>query len=242
MRAVLFLSLMLPALLALAQKSSPPDVLVKNVTQEVISIIKSDKDIQAGNPKKISALVETKIVPYFDFAHMTRLAVAVNWRRATPEQQQQLVQEFKHLLVRTYSHALSLYRDQVIEFKPLHARRKSTEATVHSEIKKSGARPVSLDYGMEKTPGGWKVYDVKVDGVSLVTNYRDEFAEQVRKGGIDGLIKAISSRNRTPDALFQGRRPIWAAAAVRVIAQGIAVGGSLQALASPDVLAALWPR
>ena len=180
---------------ALAQDVAP-DVLVKNITTEVIGIIKQDKDIQAGNSKKIADLVEKRILPHFSFARMTRIAVAVNWRRATSEQQKVLTEEFKTLLVRTYSNALSLYRDQVIDFKPLRMRPGDDEVTVKSDIRQRGAQPVTLDYEMEKTPTGWKVFDVKVSGVSLITNYREDFAAQVRESGIDGLIKVLVSKNR----------------------------------------------
>ena len=191
------LSLLLVALscLALAQEVAP-DALVKSITTEVIDIIKQDKDIQAGNSKKIADLVEKRILPHFNFARMTQIAVAVNWRQATPEQQTVLIDEFKTLLVRTSSNALSLYRDQVIDFKPLRMKPDDTEVTIKSEIKQKGAQPVTLDYDMEKTPAGWKVFDVKVSGVSLITNYRGEFAAQVRESGIDGLIKVLVSKNR----------------------------------------------
>ena len=191
------LSLLLVAFssLALAQEAAP-DVLVKSITTEVIGIIKQDKEIQAGNPRKIADLVEKRILPHFSFARMTQIAVAVNWRRATPEQQKALTEEFKTLLVRTYSNALSLYRDQVIDFKPLRMKPDDTEVTVKSDIKQKGAQPVTLDYDMEKTPSGWKVFDVKVSGVSLITNYREDFAAQARESGIDGLIKVLVSKNR----------------------------------------------
>ena len=195
MRNLLSLLLVAFSSLALAQEVAP-DVLVKGITTEVINIIKQDKDIQAGNPRKIADLVEKRILPHFSFARMTRIAVAVNWRRATPEQQKVLTEEFKTLLVRTYSNALSLYRDQVIEFKPLRMRPDDTEVTVKSDIRQKGAQPVTLDYDMEKTPSGWKVFDVKVSGVSLITNYREDFAAQVRESGIDGLIKVLVSKNR----------------------------------------------
>ena len=181
--------------LALAQEAAP-DVLVKSITTEVIGIIKQDKDIQAGNSKKIADLVEKRILPQFSFSRMTRIAVAVNWRRATPEQQKVLTEEFKTLLVRTYSNALSLYRDQVIDFKPLRMKPDDTEVTIKSDIKQKGAQPVTLDYDMEKTPSGWKVFDVKVSGASLIVNYREDFAAQVRESGIDGLINVLVSKNR----------------------------------------------
>ena len=143
---------------------------------------------------------ESRVLPHFNFTRMTQIAMAVNWRRASPEQQQALVGEFKTLLVRTYSNALSLYRDQVIDFKPLRARADDVEVTVRSEIKQRGQQPLALDYDMEKGPQGWKVFDVKVGGVSLISTYREDFAGQVRESGIDGLIKVLSSKNRQPDS------------------------------------------
>ena len=173
-----------------------PDALVQHVTQEVIGVIKQDRDIQAGNQKKTVALVEDKVLPHFNFSRMTALAMGPNWRKATSEQQKQLVEQFRTLLVRTYSSALSAYRNQVIEFKPLRAQAADTEVTVRSDVKQPGGEPVTIDYSMEKTSGGWKVYDVVVGGVSLVTTYRDAFTNEVRTSGIDGLIKALADRNR----------------------------------------------
>lgn len=173
-----------------------PDVLLKAVTSEVIAIIRQDKDIQAGDPAKVADLVETRILPLFDFTRMTRIAVARNWRLATAEQQQALTLEFKTLLVRTYSTALSSYRDQVIEYKPLRLTPDATEVTVRSDVRQSGKERMTIDYDMEKTPAGWKVYDVKIAGVSLVTTYRDTFAGRVRDSGIEGLIKSLSDKNR----------------------------------------------
>ena len=185
--------------IAIAQAPQGPDQLVQGITTEVIGIIKKDKEIQSGNPKRIQDLVEGRVLPHFSFTRMTQIAMAVNWRRASPEQQQALVAEFKTLLVRTYSNALSLYRDQVIEFKPLRARPEDTEVTVRSEIKQRGQQALSLDYEMEKTPQGWKVFDVKVGGVSLISTYREDFAGQIRDAGIDGLIKVLVSKNRQLD-------------------------------------------
>jgi phospholipid transport system substrate-binding protein len=180
---------------ALAQDVAP-DVLVKNVTQEVIGIIRQDKDIQAGNQRKTVALVEDKVLPHFNFGRMTALAMGQNWRKATPEQQKQLVEQFRTLLVRTYSTALAAYRNQVIEFKPLRAAAADADVTVRSDVKQPGGEPVTIDYSMEKTPGGWKVYDVAIGGVSLVTTYRDTFTNEIRTSGIDGLIKALADKNR----------------------------------------------
>jgi phospholipid transport system substrate-binding protein len=173
-----------------------PDALVRSVTDDVIAVVKQDKDIQSGSTRKTIALVEEKVLPHFDFTRMTALAMGVNWRKATPEQQKALVDEFRTLLVRTYSTALSAYRNQVIDVKPLRAQPNDTEVTVRSEVKQSGAEAVSIDYSMSKTPAGWKVYDVAVGGVSLVTTYRDTFASEVRNAGIDGLIKSLSQKNQ----------------------------------------------
>ena len=188
-----FAALAVPA--ATAQDLTP-DALVKTVTQDVIAVIKQDKEIQAGDRKKSIALVEEKVLPHFNFTRMTALAMGANWRKATPEQQQALVNEFRSLLVRTYSTALSAYRNQVIEVKPLRAKPGDADVVVRSEVKQSGTEPVTLDYSMEKTPSGWKVYDVAVGGVSLVTTYRDAFANEVRNVGVDGLIKALADKNR----------------------------------------------
>jgi phospholipid transport system substrate-binding protein len=173
-----------------------PDALVKAVTQEVIAVIKEDKAIQAGDRKKSIALVEEKVLPHFNFARMTALAMGPNWRKATPEQQQALVSEFRTLLVRTYSTALTAYRNQVIEVKPLRAKPGDTDVLVRSEVRQSGTEPVTLDYSMEKTANGWKVYDVTVGGVSLVTTYRESFAAEVRNAGVDGLIRSLAEKNR----------------------------------------------
>jgi len=176
----------------------PPDVLVKNVTLEVIDIIGKDKDIQSGNQKKIVELVEAKVLPHFNFIAMTRLAVATNWEKSTAEQKKQLTEEFKTLLVRTYSSALSTYRDQKFDFRPLRAKPTDTDVTVQVRISQGGREPVSLEYDMEKSAAGWKVYDVRVGGVSLVANYRTEFANEIRANGVDGLIKGLVTKNRAP--------------------------------------------
>lgn len=195
MRAFSFVFLLALSFCAVAQEVAP-DQLVRNITQEVISVVRQDKDIQSGNARKIADLVDSKVLPHFNFQRMTQLAVAVNWRKASPEQQKALTQEFRTLLVRTYSSALSSYRDQAIDVKPLRARPEDTEVTVRSEVKQRGAQPVTIDYDMEKTPGGWKVFDVKVGGVSLITTYKEEFSNQVRDAGLDGLIKTLSGKNR----------------------------------------------
>jgi len=180
----------------LAGQEQAPDVLVKSVAGEVLDIVRSDKDIQAGNQKKVMELAEQKVLPHFNFARMTALAMGPNWRKASPEQQGQLVDQFRTLLVHTYSSGLSAYRNQTIEYKPLRAKPDDKEVTVRSEIRQSGAQPIPIDYAMEKTDRGWKVYDVAIGGVSLVTTYRDTFVQEVRANGVDGLIKTLVDKNR----------------------------------------------
>lgn len=181
---------------ALAQEA--PDALVKRVAEDVLATIRADKDLQAGNQAKVKELIETKLAPHFDFPRMTALAVGRNWRTATPEQQKQLTDQFRTLLVRTYSGALSGYRDNTMDYKPLRANPADTEVIVRTEVRRPGQAPVQIDYNMSKTPEGWKAYDVAVAGVSLVTNYRDEFSDIVKSSGIDGLIKALDAKNRGP--------------------------------------------
>lgn len=203
-RFILALLLAAVAPLSLAQPPSDvnaaPDVLVKSVTAEVIAVIRQDKDVQAGVPAKIGEVVESKILPLFDFTRMTQLAVARNWRLATPEQQKSLTSEFRTLLVRTYSTALANYRDQVIEFKPLRAAPGDNEVTVKSIVKQPSGDALTMDYEMEKTAAGWKVFDIKVDGISLITTYRETFASKVRTDGVDGLINSLVDKNRQGDA------------------------------------------
>jgi len=173
-----------------------PDALVKKISDEVISIVKQDKDIQSGNQKKINDLVDAKVLPYFNFSRMTALAMGRNWTKANASQQKRLIGEFRNLLVRTYSSALATYKNQVIEFQPLRAAAGDADVTVKTQVKQAGIAPVSIDYSMEKTPAGWKVYDVVVGGVSLVTNYRETFNSEIRDGGVDSLIKSLASKNR----------------------------------------------
>ena len=179
-----------------AQQDAPPDVLVKDVTLEVMDIIRKDKEMHAGDQKKVIGLIETKVLPHFNFNSMTGLALGTNWPKATTEQKKQLTQEFRTLLVRTYASALASYRDRKFEFLPLRLKPADTDVTVQVRVLQSGSQPVSIDYSMEKTAAGWKAYDVVVGGVSLVANYRTDFANQVRESGIDGLINAIASKNR----------------------------------------------
>jgi phospholipid transport system substrate-binding protein len=175
-----------------------PDTLVDNTAQEVLAIVRQDKDIRGGNKAKILDLVEAKILPHFNFNRMTRLAMGKNWSKAAPDQQQELVKEFRTLLVRTYSNALSTYSDAAIKVEPLKNTGGETDTTVKTRvIQDSGEEPVPIDYSMEKTTDGWKVYDVTVAGVSLVTNYRSTFNNQVREGGVEKLIKTLADKNRS---------------------------------------------
>jgi len=183
---------------AFAQEA--PDAMVRRTTDEVLAIIKADKDLQSGNTRKIVELAEQKVLPHFDFARMTRLAVGRSWAQASDPQKEALVKEFRTLLVRTYSTSLGQYRDQKIEVKPLKIGAQDKEATVRTAVIQQGGPPIPIDYSMEKTDKGWMVYDVVIDGASLVTTYRGSFNDQIQKGGIDGLVKTLQDRNKAPDA------------------------------------------
>ncbi|MEF8725206.1 MAG: ABC transporter substrate-binding protein [Candidatus Accumulibacter delftensis] len=179
---------------AAAQQGSP-DALIQQVTDDVLTIVRQDKDIQSGDTRKAISLVETKVLPYFDFNRMTALAVGRNWSKASPEQKKRLSEEFKKLLVRTYSNALTSYKDQTVSYRPSKLEAGETDVVVKTEIIQPGSKPVQLNYALTKQSDGWKVYDVIVAGVSLVTNYRGSFAQEVRNQGIDGLIQMLSERN-----------------------------------------------
>ena len=176
-----------------------PDALVKAVTLEVVDIIQKDKEIQSGNRQKVIALIETKVLPHFNFQSMTSSAVGRNWDKANADQKAHLMEEFKTLLVRTYASALAAYSNQKFDFRPLRAKPTDTDVTVNVRILQSGAEPVTIDYDMEKRPAGWKVWDVRVGGISLVANYRTEFDNVVRESGIDGLIKTLQAKNKSLD-------------------------------------------
>lgn len=182
----------------------PPDKLVDRTAQEVIEIVRQDEELRDGNSKKILDLVEDKVIPHFNFNRMTRLAMGKNWRKANPEQQAILVKEFRNLLVRTYSNTLSKYQDERIVVNPLRGLDNSSEATVKTEvIQRMGKKPVPIDYNMEKTEDGWKVYDVIVAGVSLVMNYRGSFNSEIRKDGVVGLIKTLEEKNRSLEEKYK---------------------------------------
>jgi phospholipid transport system substrate-binding protein len=174
-----------------------PDVLIKDTVREVLDIVRADKDLRSGNQKKMLELVDAKVLPHFNFEHMTKLAVGKSWRIATPEQKQALMTEFRVMLVRTYTKAFTSYRDQVVEVKPFKLDAAATEVTVKTAIVKPGSQqPILVDYDMEKSPTGWRVYDLTVEGVSLVTSYRGTFADQIQQVGIDGLIKTLADKNK----------------------------------------------
>ncbi len=175
--------------------ASTPDGLVRQISLEVIGTVKSDKAIQAGDINKIMALVDAKILPNVNFVRMTASAVGRYWRQATPDQQKRLQEEFKHLLVRTYSGALTQVKDQVVEFKPMRSRPEDTEVVVRTEIRGSG-EPIQLDYRLEKSGDAWKIYDVNVLGVWLVENYRSSFAQEISATGIEGLITKLAAKNK----------------------------------------------
>lgn len=172
-----------------------PDVLVKRISGEVMDAVKADAAIQKGDIGRIVTLVDTKIMPNVNFSRMTSSAVGRYWRQATPEQQKQLQDEFKILLVRTYAGALGEVKDQTLSFRPLRSRPEDTEVVVRSEVRGRG-EPIQLDYRLEKTPQGWKIYDLNVLGVWLVETYRTQFAQEIGAKGIDGLIATLTQRNK----------------------------------------------
>lgn len=172
------------------------DALIKRISQEVLDIAKSDKEIQSGNQKRVLELVEAKILPFVDFQRMTALAAGRFWREATPEQQKQLTNEFRSLLVYTYSGAISQVKDQRLEFKPVRADPADTEVEVRSQVVQARGEPIQINYRLEKQPSGWKIYDVNVLGAWLVETYKGNFSAEINKGGIDGLIKALSEKNK----------------------------------------------
>ncbi|BAL23087.1 phospholipid-binding protein MlaC [Azoarcus sp. KH32C] len=184
-----------------ADAAKAPDALVREVSDDVLTIVRKDRSIQSGDTRKVINLVEDKVLPHFNFRRMTMLAVGKDWRSATPEQQDKLVDAFRTLLVRTYSNALTQYRDQTIQYKPLKFAETDSSVRVQTEVRQAGSQPIGIDYSLEKTPDGWKVFDVVVAGVSLVTNYRGTFAQEIRVGGVDGLIRSLEQKNRDLEAV-----------------------------------------
>ncbi|MFM1907642.1 MAG: hypothetical protein RLZZ591_1319 [Pseudomonadota bacterium] len=179
-----------------------PDQMIKRLSNEMLDTIRADKALQSGDINRVIAVVDSRVIPHVNFQRMTASAVGPGWRQATPEQQKRLQDEFKILLVRTYSGALSQVGDQSISLKPLRASAEDKELVVRTEIRGRG-EPVSLDYRLEKTPGqglGWKIYDINVLGVWLVETYRNQFAQQINVKGVDGLINMLSERNKSNSA------------------------------------------
>lgn len=189
-------SLFLMVWMSSAMAAIAPDELVKKTADEVLTAVKSDKDIQSGDQKKIFALAEEKILPYFNFDRVSRMVLGKHWREASKEQQAAFQREFRSLLLRTYASALSKYQNQTIEFKPLRMRPNDTNVTVETQILQPGGQPIGVDYALEKSGDSWKVYDIAIEGVSLVTNYRGQFSNEIRQSGIDGLIKKLSEKNQ----------------------------------------------
>jgi phospholipid transport system substrate-binding protein len=175
--------------------TSDPDAMVKSITQQVMDEIKGDKSIQSGDINKITQLVNEKILPYTDFRRTTQLAMGRNWRTATPEQQQQVIDQFKTLLIRTYSGALAQVRNQQIQYKPFRANPDDTDVVVRSTVMNNG-EPIELDYRLYKTPQGWRVYDINVLGAWLIQAYQQQFQEKIQQGGVDGLIQFLTQRNQ----------------------------------------------
>ncbi len=198
-RSLLAVLLLLASLLVAAQQGAP-DAMVRDVTEEVLTILREDKQIRSGDSTRAAELIETRIAPHFDFPRMTALAVGRHWTQANEEQRRQLSEEFRTLLVRTYANALTEYRDETVTFKPMRKGSDAKEVLVQSQINKPGGQPVNLDYRLVDKGGEWKVIDVTVAGVSLVTNYRSSFNNEISSGGIEGLLKALQEKNRNPQA------------------------------------------
>ncbi|SAL01467.1 Ttg2 family toluene tolerance protein [Caballeronia fortuita] len=175
--------------------TSSPDVMIKTVTQQVLDEIKSDQKIQSGDINKITQLVNQKILPYTDFTRTTRLVMGRNWNSATPEQQKQIVEQFKMLLIRTYSGALAQVRNQTVQYKPFRANPDDTDVVVRSVVMNNGS-PVELDYRLYKTAQGWRVYDINVLGAWLIQAYQQQFNEQISQNGVAGLLQFLTQRNQ----------------------------------------------
>jgi len=194
------LGAMLIALPVFAQDLGPEE-LVKKVTAEVMEALKNDKQLASGDRRRAIKLAEEKVLPHVDFEESTRLAVGRAWAKATPEQKKKLTQEFRNMLVRTYSNAIQPYEGQQMKVMPVRMKPGDTEATVQNQFTRAGAQPVKIDYSMRKTDAGWKIYDIVVEGVSLVLTYRSEFDAVVKQDGIDGLIKRLAQKNTAPAAV-----------------------------------------
>jgi phospholipid transport system substrate-binding protein len=172
-----------------------PDILIRRVCEEVFAAMRADPELRAGDPAKLVPFVEAKILPHFDFSRATQIAMGRAWREATPAQREELTREFTALLVRTYTSAVAGFSDSEIKVIPLRARVSETEVTVRTQLKRPGEQPAAVEYEMQKTPAGWKVYDVRIEGISLMSTYRTAFADEVRNNGVDGLIRTLSGKN-----------------------------------------------
>ena len=190
------LSVMLMAAPSVVMAEISAEELVKQTADDVLNTIKNDKDIQAGNQQKIFALAEEKILPNFDFDRVCRMVLGKNWKAASPEQQAVFQKEFRSLLLRTYAVALGKYKNQVIEFKPLRAEPDAKNVSVKTQILQPGGQPIAVDYSLVKVEGGWKVYDIVIESVSLVTNYRSQFSNEIRTNGLDSLNKKLAEKNK----------------------------------------------
>lgn len=179
-----------------AHAQEAPDALIKRVSEEILETAKTDKQIQAGNQQRIMEVVQSKVIPHVNFQRMTSMAAGRFWREATPDQQSALTSEFRTLLIYTYSGAIAQIRNQKLEFKPLRAAPDDTEVEVRSSVIQSRGEPIQLNYRLEKTPNGWKIFDVNILGAWLVETYKGSFASEISKGGIDGLIRTLSERNK----------------------------------------------
>lgn len=186
--------------IGVANAELAPDALVKQTADEVLAIVKNDKDIQSGNQQKLFALTEEKILPNFDFDRVCRMVLGKSWKTATPDQQASFQQEFRSLLLRTYASALSKYKDQVIEYKPFRAEAGAQNVSVKTQILQTGGQPVEVDYSLVKSASGWKVFDIVIEGVSLVTNYRSQFSNEIRQNGLDSLNKKLADKNKNAGA------------------------------------------
>jgi len=185
-----------------AQTPEAPDQLIKRLSAEVLQTIRIDKDVQAGDTRKVAAFVDDKIMPHVNFTRMTASAVGRSWRQATPEQRATLTREFRTLLVRTYAGAVSQVRDHQVQLRPFRANPADTDVVVRTNVVPSRGDAIALDYRLEKTDAGWKIYDVNILGVWLVENYRNSFSSEINQGGVDGLIKSLTERNRQ----FEGKK------------------------------------
>jgi len=185
----------------------PPDELVRQTIEEVLSVIRSDEKIQSGDLSRISDVMEQKIAPHFDFPRMTRLAVGRPWRQATPQQRSALVKEFRTLLIRSYASAFTMFKAIFVEYRPLRAGPEATDATVNTLIRlPGGAQPITVDYDMQLTDEGWKVFDVRIDGASLIINYRNIFAQEIQRGGVEGLLNSLIQKNAGSLSTAEGKQ------------------------------------